>query len=356
MDKFSSASKSTLSYKPLNHSIAYVKPHKTGSSTIALMVDRIVYGRGLYKMIPANHSPYLGWPDVFPGNVEGMDTVMQHHKYNAFSSHSVFSNRSHIANYLQQPIALFTILRDPMSRVISAYNYFPQQKQYSHIKAKTWREHIDRGRAIQTLSGWYQFMSWNNLAFSLGWYHQPHINFSTAQDRNVTAIQAFVNKVDAEFDLVMILEDLLPSLVLLKEIVMPELDVTELLWMEYDGGGRLMKGTLGNEAAGNETQQKLYPTEAEKKELKEMLFLDYQIYNHFRDKLHSQWNDATARNNSNSKSIQIRDSLQCTHDALDHFFDDSDVVSNVTKQFYSFRVGQFNRLLLHRQNKKYGYD
>ena len=92
---------------------------------------------------------------------------------------------------------------------------------------------------------------------------------STQNDKNKTAIQNFIKEVEKDLDHVMILEDLVKSLVLLRDEV-PGLDITELVWYNQ-------KITIGKE--------KTYPTEMERRELSDFLFVHTMIYNHFRSKL-----------------------------------------------------------------------
>ena len=104
---------------PLTHSLGFIKPHKTGSSTISNIVNRIVDGRDLNKIIPANNVHLRNFEPILLYNV---DNVMKVTKYDAISNHAIFNSTS-FRRYLKDPIVLFTILREPVSRAVSAYNF-----------------------------------------------------------------------------------------------------------------------------------------------------------------------------------------------------------------------------------------
>lgn len=129
VDKFGVTADNSPALIPLNHSLGYIRPHKTGSTTIKGVIHRILYGRGMIDMVSSDLT-YLGWPDAFPGDeVVGLENVLHQTRYDAFIHHSVLSlNRSVYMEYLKPNLSLFTILREPISRTISAYHYFAPQK------------------------------------------------------------------------------------------------------------------------------------------------------------------------------------------------------------------------------------
>lgn len=152
---------------PLTKSLAFVKTHKTGSSTIANIINQIVDGRRLIKMIPKNFVQ-LGWPREFPGKVRWINRAS---KYDAINNHAVW-NATSFAYHLKDPMFAFTILREPLS---------------------------------QTNNG------------------------STEFDNNIGHIRSFIANLDLELDVVMIIEHLEKSLLMLVDNL-PNLDLTELVW------------------------------------------------------------------------------------------------------------------------------
>ncbi|KAL3942629.1 MAG: hypothetical protein SGARI_000203 [Bacillariaceae sp.] len=188
-------------------------------------------------------------------------------------------------------------------------------------------------------------MARNNLAFALGWYQQPHIaNHSTAHDRNDTLIQAFIEKVDAELDSVLLLEWMPEPLLRLREEEggLSELDLSELILCDYSG----------DKPMGGSAAKKKYPNEQQRQELKDMLYLDQMIYQHFQQRFHDRWNAAVAKQ---PELVPMRDALQCASERLQQELVNK-TLPLVTQGFLSLRGADFTSLLLKRQVRKYGMD
>jgi hypothetical protein len=357
LNKFGILAENSPALVPLNRSLGYIRPHKTGSTTIKGVVHRILYGRGMVDMVSSDKT-YLGWPGAFSvDDVVGLENVLLHSKFDAFTHHSVLNlNRSSYFEYLRQPLSLFTILREPVSRTISAYHYFVNQEDRDDFT--NWREFIDRYRSVTKIKQWKPAVFLNNLAFSLGWYHQSHINHLTHMDHNVTEINNFVKKLDDELDHVMILEHLTESLILWKHLTVPELSISELIW--YDRNA--------------EHKKKTYPTARERDELHEMLFLDRMIYQHFKTKLEQEWQKQT---HLHPESVDMTKSLQCLQativTALEQEPEASvlDIASLTTgnqtkkrklylpqtlKEFMTLPAVQYTRMLRDRQLRRFGCD
>ncbi|CAB9523212.1 Galactose-3-O-sulfotransferase 2 [Seminavis robusta] len=307
--------------KPLTKSLGFVKPHKTGGSTVANIVNRIVWERNMTKMIPSDYT-YLGWPTPFPGNYKSIESVNGSgiFRFDAVSNHAVF-NADAFRTYLKEPALIFTILRDPMERAISAFHYFPPYNSGNY----TWQHFIRKYKNTTYIKTWDQAVHVNPMAYALGWYHLrpplPSDNnkskmkgmmWTTAFDHNKSAIRDFIKKVEDEIDLVMILDHLTESLLLLKD-ELPQLEVTELLWSDFKISG---KGASGDDTGGtnNRKSHKIYPTEAERQELSNMMLVDQMLYDHFRDKLLLRWKAKEER--APEETRQLKNGLNCLHETV----------------------------------------
>ena len=115
----------TTELPPLTQSLGFIKPHNTGSSTISNIVNQILDVRDLNNLIPLNNMHIFGFESKLLYNV---DNVMKVTKYDAITNHAIFNSTS-FRRYLKDQIVLFTILREPVSRVISAYNWFESARK-----------------------------------------------------------------------------------------------------------------------------------------------------------------------------------------------------------------------------------
>lgn len=322
------------SIPPLHHSLGFIKPHKTGGSTIAGLVNRIVDGRNLNKMIPSD-SVYLGWPTKeFPGNVDLLNTVMNTTKYDAISNHAIF-NPTSMKMYLRNPIFFFTILREPISRSISAFHYF----DLSNIGiTSSWKDYIAYFKRTKNVKFWHHGAMLNNLGFALGWYDfQNNTNRSTDNDQNRTAIEMFIQELDRELDFVLILEHLEESLLLLRD-ELHGIDIAELVWNDFK--------------VGEKKKQKTYPTEEERNEISDLLLVDRMIYEHFRSKLLDKWNQRLEKYPSNT--VQVREGLLCLHNQIDLYIDNQTIVPAQLKETFEKDSIAYTQYLKQKQHEKFG--
>jgi hypothetical protein len=80
---------------------------------------------------------------------------------------------------------------------------------------------------LTKIKQWKPAVFLNDLAFSLGLYHQ-----STHMDQKMTEINNFIAKLDKELDHVVVLQHLIESLVLWKWqhfLIVPELSLSEFI-------------------------------------------------------------------------------------------------------------------------------
>lgn len=261
-------------------SLAYLKTHKTGSSTLSTVVNRVTDARQMKRMQPPNDI-FLGWPEAFPGDGQ----PAPHHQFDVIANHGVYNHEAY-ASYLKPNPLVFTILREPISRSISAYNYWPDNRP------ATWHAHIQRLQAVDHARDDRTFLAkfGNALAYDLGWYRmvEAYGKGRTAHDHDATHIAAFVHDLNSTIDLAIMLEELDEGLVLLGRLA--GLSVVELAYHP-------MKTTSHDGAGGGNAQEKpakVYPSDGEREQLEQYLEIDAAIYEHFRAKFTTTWAAARA--------------------------------------------------------------
>ena len=306
----------------ISKSLGFVKPHKTGGSTIAGIINRLVDGRNMTKMIPDDIT-YLGWPGPFPGNVRGMtdknNRSTSPQKFDAISNHAVF-NHTAFSEHLRSPMITFTILREPVSRTISAYNFFPHWH-------KSWKIFLEYVRTIDYQNKWQSAVFLNNLGYSLGWYHWN--NNSTKYDQDKGRIMDFIDNLERDMDLVLILEHMEESLILFGD-ALPEIALTELVWHDF------------KVAAKGQPKEYQMPTASERKELINILTVDRMIYDHFQTRLIESWESRVkmvpALENSKQK-------LRCLHDFIERNIGNTSLVPNELRQMLTRDSGAYTKYL-----------
>lgn len=303
-------------FNKLSKSLGFLKPHKTGGSTLAGVINRIVDGRNMTKMIPDDLT-YLGWPGPFPGNVREMTNERK--RFDAINNHAVFNHEA-FREHLKSPMMTFTMLREPISRTISAYNYFPHHH-------KSWRAFLNYLRTLNKQVNWQSAVFLNNLGYALGWYHWN--NSTTKYDQNKERIMDFIDNIEQDMDLVLILEHMEESLVLFGD-ALPELGLTELVWHDF------------KVAAKEQPREYQIPTESERKELIQILTVDQMIYSHFQTRLLKVWESKVklvpALENSQHK-------LRCLHDIIETNIGNTSLVPDELRQMLTRDSGAYTKYL-----------
>lgn len=289
----------------LNRSIAFIKTHKTGSSTVANMVWRWVHARDLQRMVP-RIGKNLGWPDSFPGK----KSFFRGQKFDAIYNHAVYNKRWY-DEFLKDPSTTFTILREPMARTISAVNYYLDKTPYNF---RGWNFLLHRYRNKQHKMQTYDFYTHNGMSYDLGWYEQH--NRSIEYDHHLTKIKAFIDELDKNIDVVMIMERMPESLLLLRDAI-PGISVSELVYHSSN--------VNGNETHNNDTKlAKLYPGEKDLSELKDIMMVDRLIYKQFSERLDREWKAKVKRY---PHMELLKDGLTCLQKKVDENFENKQIIS-----------------------------
>lgn len=275
-----------------------IKTHKTASSTLAAILNRLVDWRGLRKMVPGpgdklSGPHFLGWPGDFPG----LHQPLPSHQFDVIDNHAVLAHKEMQA-FMRADSFFFSILRKPASRLVSAFNYFPVSTHPN--QAATWDEMV---RALEALrkkpcrkKSCAHFR--NSMAHDLGWYRAT--NYSTKHDSDPSRIAAWVAELEQTLDLVMLVERLDEGLLLLRELL--GLALVEIVYLPIK---------TSTEEHSEATPQ--FPTPQQERELQSGLQVDTALYDHFSTRFDSQWLAALAARPSLEADL---DTLRCLNARL----------------------------------------
>ena len=257
-DEFSSCS------KPVEK-VGFMKLHKTASSTIQNILMRYGMNSG-WNFVMYSFGNQLGPPSNQyvldqPFNSSWLDNVpwynmTQEQGYNILALHTQWQQEE-VEKVLGEGAKYVTILRDPVEQFESLYNYVHFEKTFQMDLEQFISDYIAAGKDIPRVKG---YLGRNQQLWDLG---------MTEEDmNNEEAVKNKIDHIDKEFDLVMIADDIESSLVLLSDILCwPLVNMTSL---------RL--NTRKQSAV-----KKL--SEISRLILKDWLWADYMLYDHFRGKL-----------------------------------------------------------------------
>ena len=244
---------STCSKRQTN--VAFAKTHKTGSSTLQNILLRFGVHNDLTFAFPKgswmfNLNAPLNATEVLDGPWKELG------QFNIFAAHCIW-NYDTVTKIVPQDAKFITILRDPVDCFESNYVYMGLQEH-------TYKMDINQFATTYVLKQHEKRRpkAWagkNNLLWDLG------AEDSVGEDPN--AVDAYIKKLDAEFDLVLITERFEESVLLMQDL---------FCWDTAD------IGFISQNRRTETTKSNM--TKATRSILKEWLWADYKVYDHFIDK------------------------------------------------------------------------
>ncbi|XP_071087919.1 galactose-3-O-sulfotransferase 2-like [Haliotis cracherodii] len=242
------------------HNVAFLKVHKAGSSTVANILQRFAVRNDLNVVLPdklVGESGFniLGYGPFFSANM--VIPVPEGQTFNVLCNHVVY-NRVVLDKLMPPGTFYVAIVRSLEERFISAMNYFGQvyyiedkMKMTGAFKREDILSHFFTNQKVH---GIYKESIINSIAYDFG--------FPTYSDNEEYA-QSYLQKIDKEFDFVMIMEYFDESLVLLRRRLCWGL--RDILYIKHNSNRHPVL------PLAEEDRQKLYESQK----------LDHRIYKHF---------------------------------------------------------------------------
>ncbi|XP_033113775.1 galactose-3-O-sulfotransferase 3-like [Anneissia japonica] len=203
--------------------VAFIKTHKTASTTVSRIVERFGYLNNLSLVLNKNipksgHFYYASLDEKIASRYLLPPRGVKHTNYSDFryniSSAHILYNRAIFQTFMDSRTKYITILRNPVNQFVSAFGYFAF-KEVVGIENDTvalelfmespvyYRNKYEKSNALWKYSR-------NNQMFDLGLRHEFH--------DNVTLVRRKIKEIDKEFDFILIGDYLDESLLILKEI------------------------------------------------------------------------------------------------------------------------------------------
>eukprot|EP00058_Branchiostoma_floridae_P010409 XP_002595897.1 hypothetical protein BRAFLDRAFT_98568 [Branchiostoma floridae] len=187
--------------------VAFLKLHKTGGSTIMQVLHRFGYLRNLSFVQPSSNNIN----QLYPYGLQDIRKYLppEGKEFDILTYHTIY-NRARITQLLSGNATFVTILREPMDRLKSAFNYYQLARRFripGRNALQTFLENPERfdNKVDLRSSGAPISATKNPMAVELGYpLKDLSSNLSTGvRDKN---IRDFVDKISREFGLVMVTE------------------------------------------------------------------------------------------------------------------------------------------------------
>ena len=191
--------------QPIQH-VYYLKIHKAGSSTLFAIMAEYCRSHQLLALLPImehinQQTPLRPQQELMlHPSVKHYDMVFNHHVYDPA-----------IFNYLHNDTFKFTMLREPFKHFVSSFTYFKDSMEYLHCMGR-YRDPITaflRNPMAFEAKGFKSYTN-NRQSVDLGYDIRKH-SFS-----NDSYISHFIKQTEERFDLILITDFFMESIVLLK--------------------------------------------------------------------------------------------------------------------------------------------
>lgn len=194
--------------------IMFLKTHKTASSSVLNVLYRFAETHNLSVALPAGSTYHLGYPYFFLARY--VEDIKSHGRFNIMCNHLRFY-QPEVQRVMHQNTFYFTILRNPVSQLESAFTYYrgvvPAFKHVASLDAFLEAPHT----FYNASAGLYNAHARNNMWFDLGF--DPN---GPAQREGY--VDAHLAEVERRFQLVLISEHFDESMVLLRHLLRWRLD------------------------------------------------------------------------------------------------------------------------------------
>ena len=191
----------------------FLKTHKTGGSTIVNILFRYGDSRNLTFALGAGH---IAWPQRFR-----ISQVLRFYRQpNILCSHTVFNKKPLNWLFPREISKYVTIIRNPVDTFESFFNYYELGKVLGlgGDPVVSLEKFLERASSFYNKFGAKKrsINARNPMMFDLG--------LSQKYFQNYTAVTNYINFLNKEFDLVMIMDYFDESLILLKRLLCWEID------------------------------------------------------------------------------------------------------------------------------------
>lgn len=245
--------------------ILYIKTHKTGSSTMANIIHRMIERRNLTVMFPSDGA-LLGYPFDFPGRAQISLYGQPDHQFDVICNHAVYNPLMY--SYLKPHPFVVTSLRLPTELIISAKSFFVCFKDMEWEEFLNTLESLEAGSQPEALKWPLTFRFKNMQAFDLGWY--DFVGNRTDFDSNDIKISEWREYLDKDIESVILAEYFDEGMALLRQKL--PVDIEELTYIRM-----------------KDNKAKVAPTESQLQRVALLSNVDRSLYAHFNRSFWQEW-------------------------------------------------------------------
>lgn len=281
--------------------LAFIKTHRTGSSSIANIIYRLGDERSLSFLLPTgDEAQALGWPGPFPGpDLEAKPT----HSFDIICNEAVFAEE-HMRRFLKPSPLFFTVLRQPLSQLQSSFEFFNPPCGNDWDARMVWLEKVmqtqDPSEELGPQGSDLVAQFRNSQAHDLGWYERQ--GHSIGFDQDDKAINTWLEEIHESLGFVMLTEYFNEGLVLLGRKL--GLQVRDLAHVRLQSGG---EGEGRNHSGGFTPEQA--------RRVEGLAHVDVLLYSRFNRTFWHAWDQAGGYDELDGELQELRFRNEALEDA-----------------------------------------
>lgn len=197
--------------RKVHHHIAFLKVHKTGSTTAQRIFLRYGIEKNLTFVVPNNKSWYRNIISINDTVIPGYNVILppEGKHFDILCFHVVY-NRTAFEKLMPNDTRYVGILREPYLQFDSTLRYFKPNEVFGN--GQNVSTFLKNPQLYENEDVKFSFTN-NRMAFEFGF---PSHLF---KDFNATEVKSYLQKLDKEFDVVLINEYMDESVVLLRRIL-----------------------------------------------------------------------------------------------------------------------------------------
>ncbi|KAI6647355.1 Galactosylceramide sulfotransferase-like [Oopsacas minuta] len=200
-------------------SVALLKVHKAGSTTIASILYRFGIRRRL-SFIMQKDNTHQFWPKTIDKAYKGFYPACRDDKYDILNIHSRYNGRDILTNYMREDTYVIAPLRHPMDQMMSGLYYYGYINKLKKM-GKTIEEFLDNPN-ILTNDPLAMRLMWNSMSSVIGLddFDIPKgskKSYLISKPKYIKEIDRFLNWTEENIDFFLIREKFDESLILLKD-------------------------------------------------------------------------------------------------------------------------------------------
>ena len=208
-------------------SIALIKVHKTGSTTLSSILYRFGTRRGLSFIMVKDPNSHQIFPETIDKSLNDIYSPCKDGKHDILNIHLRYNGREKLLKVMHEGTRVVATLRHPLEQMRSTYNYYGLGRALIGT-GNTFEDMLDKPEVyapkINKMFPYLREYSWNSMSYDIG-LSEFDIPFGILRSEIINTpkylaeVERFLVWAESEIDFFVLSEEFDESIVLLKDFL-----------------------------------------------------------------------------------------------------------------------------------------